>query len=45
MHELWERVEAEWETIPAQVCVELVESMPLRIAAVLEADDATPSSG
>ena len=35
--ELWERVEAEWEKIPAQVCIDLIESMPRRIAAVLKA--------
>jgi hypothetical protein len=34
--ELWERVEAEWEKIPAQACVDLIESMPRRIAAVLK---------
>ena len=37
MHELWGRVEAEWEKIPAQVCVNLIESMPARVAAVLKA--------
>jgi len=37
MHELWVRVEAEWEKIPKQVCLGLIESMPKRIAAVLEA--------
>ena len=37
MHELWERVETEWEKIPAQVCVDLIESMSRRIAAVLRA--------
>jgi hypothetical protein len=35
--ELWERVEAEWEKIPAQVCIDLIESMPRRVAAVLKA--------
>jgi hypothetical protein len=35
--ELWERVETEWEKIPVQVCVDLIESMPRRIAAVVEA--------
>jgi transposase len=37
MHELWERVEAAWDEIPAQVCIDLIESMPRRIAAVLKA--------
>ena len=35
--ELWERVEAEWNKIPAQVCLDLVESMPRRVHAVLQA--------
>ena len=35
--ELWERVETEWEKIPTQVCVDLIESMPRRVAAVLKA--------
>jgi transposase len=37
--ELWERVETEWEKIPAQVCIDRIESMPRRIAAVLRAKD------
>ena len=37
MQELWERVEREWNAIPVQVCVDLIESMPRRIAAVLKA--------
>ena len=37
VHELWERVEAEWKKIPAQVCIDLIKSMPRRIAAVLKA--------
>ena len=37
MDELWERVETSWEKIPAQVCIDLVGSMPRRIAAVLKA--------
>jgi transposase len=36
-HELWKRVEAEWEKIPARVCVNLIESMPARVAAVAKA--------
>ena len=35
--ELWERVEKEWEAIPQSVCRDLVESMPRRVAAVIEA--------
>ena len=37
MLELWERVETEWEKIPAEVCQNLIESMPRRIEAVLKA--------
>jgi transposase len=37
MHELWQRVEAEWNKIPAQVCIDLIDSMPRRVAAVLKA--------
>jgi transposase len=37
IHELWERVEAEWEKIPTELCTELIESIPERIAAVLKA--------
>ena len=37
MHELWERVEKEWEKIPVEVCINLIESMPRRVAAVLKA--------
>ena len=36
-HELWERCEAEWEKIPKEVCQNLIESMPRRVAAVLKA--------
>ena len=36
IQELWERVEAEWEKIPAQMCMDLAESMAKRIAAVLK---------
>ena len=35
--QLWERVEQEWEAIPASVCRDLVESMPRRFAAVIAA--------
>jgi len=37
MHELWIRLEQEWNAIPASVCIDLIESMPRRIAAVLKA--------
>ena len=37
VHELWERVEKEWEAIPIEECRKLIESMPRRIAAVLRA--------
>lgn len=35
--ELWERVELEWSKIPVDVCLNLIESMPRRIAALLKA--------
>jgi transposase len=35
--ELWERVEEEWNKIDAEVCQNLIESMPRRVAAVLKA--------
>ena len=35
--ELWERVDQEWEAIPASVCRNLVESMPRWAAAVIAA--------
>ena len=37
-HELWERVAKEWNEIPSEVCQELVESMPKRIGAVINAN-------
>ena len=37
MLELWERIEIEWNKIPADICLNLIESMPRRIAAVLKA--------
>ena len=36
IHELWERVEVEWNKIPPQVCIDLIESMPRCVAAVLK---------
>ena len=35
--ELVERIQAEWDRIPASVCMGLVESMPRRIVAVIAA--------
>jgi len=37
MLELWKRVEEEWNKIDAEVCHNLIESMPRRVAAVLKA--------
>ena len=37
LHELWERVEREWNAIDKSVCQGLIESMPRRVAAVLNA--------
>jgi len=37
LHQLWERCEVEWEKIPKEVCQNLIESMPRRVAAVLRA--------
>jgi transposase len=37
MLEVWERVGYEWNAIPAQVCIDLIESMPRRVEAVLKA--------
>ena len=37
MIELWERIEKEWNAIPASVCQNLIESMPRRVEAVLKA--------
>ena len=36
-HELWERVQVEWERIPVEKCQRLIESMPRRVQAVLKA--------
>ena len=35
--ELWERIEKEWEDIPASECQKLIESMPRRVEQVLKA--------
>lgn len=37
MHELWERIESDWESITKDECMHLIESMPERIEAVLKA--------
>jgi hypothetical protein len=36
IEELWKRVEAEWEKIPKEECLKLINSMPRRVAAVLK---------
>ena len=35
--ELWEQVQEEWDKIPVEVCQNLIESMPRRLAAVVKA--------
>ena len=37
IHELWERIQEEWEKIPAEEFQKLIESMPRRIEAVIKA--------
>jgi hypothetical protein len=37
LHELWERVEREWNAIDEFVCQGLIKSMPRHVAAVLKA--------
>ena len=37
VHELWERVEEEWNGISAETCQRLIESIPRRIRAVIKA--------
>lgn|SRR5215470_2064560 len=37
IHELWERIEVEWEKIPQEFCINLIHSMPRRIEALLKA--------
>ena len=36
-HELWNRMQVEWEKIPKEECQKLMESMPRRVAAVARA--------
>ena len=31
IHELWERIQVEWDKIPAEKCQNLIESMPKRV--------------
>jgi len=38
VHELWERVEKEWNEISPEVCQTLIESMPRRVKAVIKAN-------
>ena len=37
IHELWERVQVDWEGIPVEECQKLIESMPRMIEAVIKA--------
>ena len=37
IHELWERVQVDWEEIAASECQKDIESMPSRVQAVLKA--------
>lgn len=37
IHELWERLEEEWDAIPVEYCQTLISSMPDRIKAVIKA--------
>ena len=37
MTELWERTAKEWNAIPKEVVQNLIESMPRRVEAVIEA--------
>jgi len=37
IHELWDRVETEWEKIEPRVCQNLIESMPRRVEVVFKA--------
>ena len=37
MHQLWERIEVEWDKIPVEECLKLIETMPDRISAVIKA--------
>ena len=37
IHELWERIQVDWEGILAKDCQNLIKSMPRRVQAVLKA--------
>jgi hypothetical protein len=37
IHELWERVQKEWEDISVSTCQDLIESMPRRVEEVIKA--------
>ena len=37
IHELWERLQEEWNKIEPSVCQNLIESMPRRVEVVLKA--------
>jgi transposase len=37
IHELWDRVQVDWEEITALECQKLIKSMPRRVQAVLKA--------
>jgi hypothetical protein len=37
IEELWRRVEVEWEKIPKEECLNLINSMPRKVAALLKA--------
>ena len=36
IYELWERVQDEWNNVPNELCLELINSMQRRISAVLK---------
>ena len=44
IHELWERVQVDWEEIAASECQRLIESMPRRVQAVLKAKGGTQNT-
>ena len=44
VHQLWKRVEKEWNEISPEVCQNLIESMPRRIQAVIKANGVIPST-
>ena len=37
IHELWERIEVQWDKITPEQCLILIESMPRRVIAVIKA--------